>query len=357
MTVRQTCPEAPWPWEAYAQRFDDCFGTLAQRRAFRGVPAGAAVAPRPEQDPDGVGRDEPLVGAQHPVAQQLQYFLSEATWGEPAVAARRRRFSRQPRRPGPTPTGCWSSTTPGIRKDGTRTALSPWHTSGCWQGGQRDRGGDQPVGRRADLLAAARRALRPRARLPGGLRTPPSGPSPPSPSRWRRRAGGGGALPGDGRRHLLRGQRRVRGGPAPGAVSCFVLGLKPSKGAWVREHRRHAGGGSPTRQRWDGPTRGGTLRRLDARRAARYRDGHTEVWWATEPRFAGYRPEGPVRLVVATTDPVTLPHPDHLVPGHEPAPAGRPGPRRPAVRPRRPGRGAAPVRPPELGGTRLGRED
>ncbi len=35
MTVRHPCPEAPGPLEAYAQRFDDGFGTLAQRRAFR----------------------------------------------------------------------------------------------------------------------------------------------------------------------------------------------------------------------------------------------------------------------------------------------------------------------------------
>ena len=35
MTVREPCPEAPGPLEAYARQFDACFGTLAQRRAFR----------------------------------------------------------------------------------------------------------------------------------------------------------------------------------------------------------------------------------------------------------------------------------------------------------------------------------
>ena len=34
MTVRRTA-RRPWPLEAYAQRFDDGFGSLAQRRAFR----------------------------------------------------------------------------------------------------------------------------------------------------------------------------------------------------------------------------------------------------------------------------------------------------------------------------------
>ena len=88
----------------------------------------------------------------------------------------------------------------------------------------------------------------------------------------------------------------------------YVLGLKPSKGAWVREDAAATPEEAARRQRWDGPTRAGERSGDWTRVVRRYRDGHHEVWWATEPRFAGYRPEGPVRLVVATTDPVTLPH-------------------------------------------------
>ena len=88
----------------------------------------------------------------------------------------------------------------------------------------------------------------------------------------------------------------------------YVLGLKPSKGAWVREDAAATPEEAARRQRWDGPARSGARSGAWTRVVRRSRDGHTEVWWATEPRFAGYRPEGPVRLVVATTDPVTLPH-------------------------------------------------
>jgi hypothetical protein len=39
----------------------------------------------------------------------------------------------------------------------------------------------------------------------------------------------------------------------------------------------------------------------------RFRDGHTETWWAADLELAGYGPGGYTRLVAATTDPATLP--------------------------------------------------
>ncbi len=40
MTRRRPCPVAPGPLEGYAARLDDLFGSLAQRRGFRGYLAG-----------------------------------------------------------------------------------------------------------------------------------------------------------------------------------------------------------------------------------------------------------------------------------------------------------------------------
>ncbi len=40
-----------------------------------------------------------------------------------------------------------------------------------------------------------------------------------------------------------------------------------------------------------------------------FRDGHTETWWAADLPLGTWHPDGPVRMVVATTDPATLP--DH----------------------------------------------
>ena len=45
MTARRPCPAAPGPLEGYAARFDDLFGSLAQRRGFREYLAGL-LAPR-----------------------------------------------------------------------------------------------------------------------------------------------------------------------------------------------------------------------------------------------------------------------------------------------------------------------
>ena len=45
MTRRLPCPAAPGPLEDYAARFDDLFGSLAQRRGFREYLAGL-LAPR-----------------------------------------------------------------------------------------------------------------------------------------------------------------------------------------------------------------------------------------------------------------------------------------------------------------------
>jgi hypothetical protein len=54
---------------------------------------------------------------------------------------------------------------------------------------------------------------------------------------------------------------------------------------------------------WDGPGRAGPWRRV----TRRFRDGHTETWWAADAVLGGWGPQGPHRLVVATTDPATLP--------------------------------------------------
>jgi SRSO17 transposase len=92
MTVRKPCPEAPGPLdplEAYARQFDACFGSLAQRRAFRAYLQGLLLPRDRNKTLTALAGTEPVVGAQHPAAQQLQYFLSEAAWEAPAVNARR----------------------------------------------------------------------------------------------------------------------------------------------------------------------------------------------------------------------------------------------------------------------------
>src|SRR3712207_5822177 len=89
MTRRRPCPPAPGPLEAYAAAFDGLFATLAQRRAFRAYLQGLLLPRDRNKTLTALVGTEPAVGAQHPAAQQLPYFLSEADWDALAVNARR----------------------------------------------------------------------------------------------------------------------------------------------------------------------------------------------------------------------------------------------------------------------------
>src|SRR5258705_5628546 len=89
MTRRRPCPAAPGHLEGYAARFDDLFGSLAQRRGFRDYLAGL-LAPRDRNKTlTALAGAEPVTGAQHPAVQRLQFFLSESRWDAEKVNARR----------------------------------------------------------------------------------------------------------------------------------------------------------------------------------------------------------------------------------------------------------------------------
>jgi SRSO17 transposase len=120
MTKRLLCPPAPGPLEAYAERFDDCLGTVAQRRGFREYLQGLLLPRDRHKTLTGLVGTEPVDGAQAPSAQRLQFFLSESTWDAEAITRRRLEL---------------------VRGAGDRR--------------QRDRRRHQPLGRGADLLPAA----------------------------------------------------------------------------------------------------------------------------------------------------------------------------------------------------------
>ena len=65
---------------------------------------------------------EPVVGAQHPAAQRLQWFLSESTWDAAAVTARRLALLRADPTTAPHAGGVLIIDETGDRKDGTQTA-------------------------------------------------------------------------------------------------------------------------------------------------------------------------------------------------------------------------------------------
>src|SRR5919206_1943638 len=89
MTQRLACPPAPGPLEDYAARFDDLFGTLAQRRGFREYLQGLLLPRDRNKVLTALAGAEPVVAAQSKGVQRLQFFLSEAPWDAEVINTRR----------------------------------------------------------------------------------------------------------------------------------------------------------------------------------------------------------------------------------------------------------------------------
>jgi DDE superfamily endonuclease len=89
------------------------------------------------------------------------------------------------------------------------------------------------------------------------------------------------------------------------AKVAFVLAVKPRKGAWAPAEEVHTPQEAARQLAWKHPKEPGDWTKV----IRRFRDGHTETWWAADARLpaAGWGPDRRLRLVVATTDPVRLP--------------------------------------------------
>jgi SRSO17 transposase len=138
MTRRQPCPAAPGPLEGYAARFDDLFGSLAQRRGFREY-LGGLLAPRDRNKTlTALAGAEPVAGAQHRSVQRLQFFLSESRWDADRVNGRRLELLRADPATAPHDAGVLVIDDSGDRKDGVKTA----HVGRQWLGryGKTDNG-------------------------------------------------------------------------------------------------------------------------------------------------------------------------------------------------------------------------
>ncbi len=89
MTKRQPAAPAPGPLEAYCQQFDALFRQRPQRASLRRYLEGLLLPQERTKTLTALANTEPVVGAQHPHAQALQWFLSESTW-DPAVVNEQR---------------------------------------------------------------------------------------------------------------------------------------------------------------------------------------------------------------------------------------------------------------------------
>ena len=122
MTKRLPCPPAPGPLEAYAEWFDEGLGTLAQRRGFREYLQGLLLPRDRHRTLTGLVGTEPIVGAQAPSVQRLQFFLSESPWDAEAINRRRLELVVADPATAPHAGGVLVIDDSGDRKAGSKTA-------------------------------------------------------------------------------------------------------------------------------------------------------------------------------------------------------------------------------------------
>jgi len=304
MTQRQAVPAAPGPLEAYATHFDDLFTRANQRQAFRQYLEGVLLPTERNKTLTALANAEPIVGAQSASAQAFQWFLSESTWDPDMVNSRRLEVLRADPRTAPTTEGVLVIDEHGDRKWGHKTAhvgkqylanlgktengvvsvtslfadeqvYYPLHVKPYTQAHHFDQGKADPAFKTKLALALELVDAAVQATIPF-------------------RAVVADCFYGEDE-ELKRGLRERGLG--------YVLALKPSHAWWHRKgdvgSLREAAGAVE----WTDAASPGEWVRV----IRRFRDGHTEDWWALEIAVGPYGGEWMQRAVVVTTDPTLLP--------------------------------------------------
>src|SRR5260370_17354849 len=125
MTKRIEVTRAPAPLEEYIQHFDPVFGKSNQREGFRQYLEGLLLPSERHKTLTGLTNTEPVVGAQLPRAQKLQWFLSESDWDERKVQAERLTLLREDATTAPNTRGGLIIDPTGDRKNGPKQVHGP----------------------------------------------------------------------------------------------------------------------------------------------------------------------------------------------------------------------------------------
>lgn len=304
MSQRVACPPAPGPLEEYAAQFDYLFNNLAQRQGFRTYMQGLLLPRDRNKTLTGLVGTEPVVGAQAAPVQQLQFFISESTWDDEKVNGRRVELLLAEPATAPHEDGVLVIDDTGDRKDGTKTA----HVARQYLGsvGKIDNGIVAVTSLWADeriYYPLAVQPYTPAERLPKGKKDPAFRTKPQIAIELVDAALAAGVVFRAVVADCFYGENETFEGELSAASLPYVLGLKPSKGIWAPAEAVHTPKEAAWELCWDGPEAPGDWTKV----VRRFRDGHEEDWWAADLTFGPYGPDKAVRVVVATTDPATLP--------------------------------------------------
>jgi SRSO17 transposase len=304
MTKRREITPAPEPLETYAKYFDELLSKSNQREEFRRYLEGLLLPTERHKTLTGLVNTEPLVGAQLPRAQKLQWFLTESTWDERAIGAKRLHLLRQDPSTAPNKRGVLVIDETGDRKDGHKTA----HVGRQYLGnlGKIDNGVVSVTSLWADEQVYYPLLVEPytpehyfakgkndpafRTKLKIALQHVQQAVEEGWPFR---------AMVAD---NFYGEDRGLRSGLRKLSVP-YVMALKPSHAWWhpegvagtLQDVAREAG--------WQNAEQPGKWKRV----VRTFHDGSTQDWWALEVVAGPYGPDKMERAIVASTDPLTLP--------------------------------------------------
>src|SRR5438445_1249220 len=304
MTERVPAPPAPGPLEDYATLFDPLFSDVAQRRGFREYVLGLLLPRDRNKTLTGVAGAEPNTQAQAAPVQSLQFFLSESTWEVTPVTQQRLALLFADPATRPHEQGVLIIDETGDRKHGTQTA----HVARQYLGsvGKVDNGIVAVTSLWADerlYFPLHVEPYEPAVRLPKGKQDPA----------FRTKPQIGMALVEAARalglpfRAVIAdctyGESAAFEGALREASLPYVVALKPSKDRWAAEGEFRTLKEAARALHWNGADDPQDWTPV----VRRFRDGHTEIWWAADLTLARYGLDQPCRLVVATSDPAALP--------------------------------------------------